>query len=158
MLSTYSMNDDTFDLIRGYVKESLGIKLGYNKKVMLQARLMKRLRFLGMNSYDDYSSYLFSDEGQNHELPYFVHQVTTNKTDFFREPAHFDYLVQHALPELRKEYTFSPHRPLRVWSSACSTGESSWYRVVATIMSCVLCRHSPSPGNTVRRQPTYFWK
>ena len=120
------MEHETFDQFSGYIQESLGIKMGRNKKVMLQSRLMKRLRFLGLTSYEDYYTYLFSDEGMQCELPFFVNQVTTNKTDFFREPSHYDYLVEHALPDLLKQYSFNTHRPLRLWSSACSTGEEPY--------------------------------
>ena len=125
-LSSPKMNDETFNLFSEYIQEELGIKMLKNKQVMLQARLMKRLRALGIGSYEEYYDYLFSDEGHDSELPYFVHQVTTNKTDFFREPAHFQYMVEHALPALIGENSYSWRNPLRIWSSACSTGEEPY--------------------------------
>lgn len=100
--------------------------MGANKRVMLQARLMKRLRALSLKSYEEYYAYLFSDEGQQRELSIFVHQVTTNKTDFFREPAHYEHLVRSVLPTLLRENSYTFQRPLRVWSSACSTGEEPY--------------------------------
>ncbi|MHB8810751.1 MAG: CheR family methyltransferase [Desulfobulbaceae bacterium] len=121
-----AMSPETFTRFSGYIQDVLGIKMGYNKQVMLQARLMKRLRSLGLKSYEEYCAYLFSDEGQQCELPFFVHQVTTNKTDFFREPLHYEHLVQQVLPALLGENTYSFLRPLRVWSSACSTGEEPY--------------------------------
>ena len=122
--SSPTMSDETFTLFSDFIQEELGIKMSKNKQVMLQARLMKRLRALGIPTYEDYYEYLFSDEG--HELPFFVHQVTTNKTDFFREPAHFQYMYEHALPTLLKENSYSWRKPLRIWSSACSTGEEPY--------------------------------
>lgn len=120
------MDPETFSRFSVYIEEVLGIKMGHNKQVMLQARLMKRVRQLGLVSYEEYCQYLFSDEGQQAELPYFVHQVTTNKTDFFREPGHYEQLVQQVLPALLRENDFSAQRPLRVWSAACSTGEEPY--------------------------------
>jgi chemotaxis protein methyltransferase CheR len=120
------MQAETFDRFSEYIQEVLGIKMGRNKQIMLQARLMKRLRALGLKTYEEYYSYLFSDRGQESELPFFVHQVTTNKTDFFREPAHYEQLVHQVLPVLISERSYSFQRPLRVWSSACSTGEEPY--------------------------------
>lgn len=120
------MSAETFSLFSTYIQEELGIKMPENKQVMLQARLMKRLRALGIGSYEEYYDYLFSEDGHETELPNFVHQVTTNKTDFFREPAHFKYLVEHSLPTLLNEYNYTNRNPLNIWSSACSTGEEPY--------------------------------
>lgn len=124
--SSPKMSDETFEQFSEYIQNELGIKMTRNKQVMLQARLMKRLRALNLHSYEDYYDYLFSEDGHNTELPFFVHQVTTNKTDFFREPAHFKYMYEHALPTLISENNFTLQRPMRVWSSACSTGEEPY--------------------------------
>jgi len=130
-LSSPGMSAETFDLFSEYIQKELGIKMQQNKLVMLQARLMKRLRALGIDSYEEYYEYLFSDEGHESELPHFVHQVTTNKTDFFREPAHFQYMVEHALPTLISENSYSWRNPLRIWSSASSTGEEPYTLAMA---------------------------
>ena len=125
-LALPSMSAATFTLFSEYIQEELGIKLNQNKQAMLQGRLMKRLRALGIGLYEEYYEYLFSAEGHKSELPYFVHQVTTNKTDFFREPAHFRYMAKTALSVLLNENRYSRHDPLRIWSTACSTGEEPY--------------------------------
>lgn len=127
------MSSKTFSRFSEFIQNELGIKMLKHKQVMLQARLMKRLRALGIETYEEYYEYLFSEEGHSRELPYFVHQVTTNKTDFFREPSHFDYMVECALPTLIKENNYSWRKPLRVWSSACSTGEEPY--TIAMVMA-----------------------
>lgn len=124
--ASLTMCSETFQRFSQYIQEELGIKMLQNKQVMLQARLMKRLRALGIGSYEEYYDYLFSEEGYEKELPFFVHQVTTNKTDFFREPAHFRHMEDYALPTLLAENFYSQQRPLHVWSSACSTGEEPY--------------------------------
>ena len=52
--------------------------------------------------------------------------VTTNKTDFFREPDHFDYLSERVLPELVLSHGVGVRKKLNVWSAACSTGEEPY--------------------------------
>ena len=101
------------------------------KKTMLQARLLKRLRHLGMKSFDEYSEYLFSPKGMEEELSSMINVVTTNKTDFYREPKHFDHLVDMVLPELIKSYGFT--KIYRFWSAGCSTGEEPY--TLAIILS-----------------------
>lgn len=120
---TLRMSAELFDRFSDYIQQELGIKMGRNKHVMLQSRLLKRLRRLGFSTYEEYYEYLFSKEGHQKEIPFFVHQVTTNKTDFFREPSHFSYLTEHALSCLMRENNYTRSKPLRVWSAACSTGE-----------------------------------
>ncbi len=67
---------------------------------MLEVRIKRRLKALDLSSYGEYCDYLFGREGLKEELVHLIDVVTTNKTDFFREPGHFDFLVEKALPEL----------------------------------------------------------
>ena len=77
-----------------------GIHLGSERKTMLEVRIKRRLRVLDLRSYSEYCDYLFGHEGLKNEISHLIDVVTTNKTDFFRESGHFDYLVETALPEL----------------------------------------------------------
>jgi len=110
--------------LRTMIHEQAGIVLGPDKKTMLELRLRPRMRELQIESYGEYCKYLFGRTGQEQELAHLLDAVTTNKTDFFREPGHFDYLVKKALPDLvsRKE----PGKPLLIWSAGCSTGEEPY--------------------------------
>jgi chemotaxis protein methyltransferase CheR len=103
-----------------------GIKMPPSKKIMLEARLRTRLRELGISSFRDYCEYLFSRDGRKREIVPIIDVVTTNKTDFFREPRHFDYLIQTALPELQKTRGAGFNRDLAIWSAGCSTGEEPY--------------------------------
>jgi len=67
---------------------------------MLQGRLQRRLRALGLGSLDEYERYLFDSPQGEEERIQFINAVTTNKTDFFREATHFEYLSATALPSL----------------------------------------------------------
>ena len=107
----------TFNRLAGYIYDHSGIKMPANKITMLEGRLRRRLRATGMASFVDYCDYLFG-EGAEREHVHFIDVVTTNKTDFFREPRHFDVMQRQVMPELVRQ----GHRDLKVWSSACSTG------------------------------------
>jgi chemotaxis protein methyltransferase CheR len=112
-----------FSKLCDFVYSEAGIRLGPEKKTMLEGRLKRRLRELNIDSYKGYCEYLFGDEGQRREITSFIDVVTTNKTDFFREPKHFDYLTQRALPELAAR---AAGQPLLVWSAGCSSGEEPY--------------------------------
>jgi chemotaxis protein methyltransferase CheR len=97
-----------------------------NKKTMIQARLQKRMRSLGIDTIDEYCKYLFSNEGMKYELLNLIDAVTTNKTDFFRESAHFHALVKNILPEFIKNRQWTAHKQIKVWSAGCATGEEAY--------------------------------
>lgn len=91
---------------------------------MLQSRLQKRLRELNIASFKDYVDYVFSKEGQDNEVIHMIDVVSTNKTDFFREPVHFDFLQHDVLPAFSEETHF--RTPLKIWSAGCSSGEEPY--------------------------------
>ncbi|BCS53734.1 chemotaxis protein methyltransferase [Geobacter sp. SVR] len=96
------------------------------KQTMLEARLQKRLKALGLGSFEAYADHVFSGGGRGDELIHLIDVVTTNKTDFFRESAHFDYLVKSAIPALMETRGSGMHSPFRIWSAGCSTGEEPY--------------------------------
>jgi chemotaxis protein methyltransferase CheR len=106
------------------IASRLGIKMPATKRTMLQSRLLRRSRELGLEDVHAYHARFFSDpEVQEEELEHLLNLATTNKTDFFREPDHFDFLAQQALPAWRAR---SPGGPFRVWCAGCSTGEEAY--------------------------------
>jgi Methylase of chemotaxis methyl-accepting proteins len=118
------MSQDDFKRLSTFIYREYGIKMPEIKKTMLQSRLHKRLRELSMISYSDYVDYLFSKEGQQTEVIHMIDMVSTNKTDFFREPAHFDFLHSDILPELL--IGERPNRFIKIWSAGCSSGEEPY--------------------------------
>ena len=120
------MTDNDFQRISGFVQQELGIMMPRTKRTMLESRLHKRLRLLSINTFADYFDFVFSPEGAEGELIHMIDVVTTNKTEFFREEAHFNYLVTKALPELINLYGSGIKRKLMIWSAGCSTGEEPY--------------------------------
>ena len=119
---TESMDDRlskrNFEALSRYIYDYSGIKMPITKITMLEGRLRRRLRATGISTLDAYCEYLFKQNGLATESTYLIDAVTTNKTDFFREPKHFEYVERVVLPEMLA----AGHKKLRVWSSACSTG------------------------------------
>ncbi len=96
-----SLSRSDFLRLKDFIYDHCGITINEAKRTILEARLRRRLKSLGLPSLALYCDYLFSPEGMEGELTHMIDQVTTNKTDFFREPSHFDYLAQKVLPRLR---------------------------------------------------------
>ena len=119
-----TMSEREFQRFSALVYEHAGIKLPSAKKIMLEARLQKRLKVLGMGTFEEYGDYVLSREGHDNELVHMIDVVTTNKTDFFREPAHFEFLVKTAVPNIQQKQKGKDH--LRVWSAGCSSGEEPY--------------------------------
>lgn len=107
-----------FERLARYIYDYSGIKMPSSKRTMLEGRLRRRLRVTGHETFDRYCDYLFKDGGLETESVFLIDAVTTNKTDFFREPRHFDYMASHVLPEFKA----AGQRRIRAWSAACSTG------------------------------------
>jgi len=116
------LTQSEFQKLSSFIYDELGIKLPDMKKVMLESRLQRRLREHGMTNFKDYIDYLFSKEGREHEMVHMFDVVTTNKTDFFRESLHFDYMNQFILKEVAQKHT----NFVNIWSAGCSSGEEPY--------------------------------
>ena len=112
------LSSRNFNRLSELIQSYSGIKMPPNKRTMLEGRLRRRLRATAYRDVNDYCRYLFEEDGLEAEIVHLIDAVTTNKTEFFREPAHFHFLETRALPELAK----AGRRDFKVWSAACSTG------------------------------------
>ncbi|MCX5858008.1 MAG: chemotaxis protein CheR [Deltaproteobacteria bacterium] len=120
------LSDKDFIRLSQFIQQQYGIQLPPAKKTMLEGRLRKRMKHVNESSFSRYCDYVFTKKGMTEELPYMIDAVTTNKTDFFREPAHFTYLTGTALPALIKLQEASVRKKIQAWSAACSTGEEPY--------------------------------
>jgi chemotaxis protein methyltransferase CheR len=108
-----------FELACRLIGDYAGIRISPHKRQMVHNRLSRRLRVLGLDSFGDYLDLVQQDPDAEREA--FVNALTTNLTAFFREPHHFDLLRERALVHRETQ-----SEPMRVWCSACSTGEEAW--------------------------------
>ena len=117
-MEDFPLSPEGFETVRTLLRQHTGINLGPQKQAMVRARLIKRLRALGLKDFDAYLPLLTGPESP--EWGPFVNALTTNLTSFFREPHHFAFLAEH----------FAAHPPasggLQVWSAGCSTGEEPY--------------------------------
>jgi chemotaxis protein methyltransferase CheR len=121
-----SLSVSDFSRLSSFIYNQCGIKMPDSKKIMVEARLRKRLSDLNMQNYAEYCDFLFSQRGSEAEITHMVDVITTNKTDFFREPKQFSFLSNNALPEFVNIDGTGIQRPLKVWSAGCSTGEEPY--------------------------------
>jgi chemotaxis protein methyltransferase CheR len=120
------MTDTDFDRLSEFIRVQCGVKMPPVKKIMLEARLQKRLRSLGLKSFHDYCELLFGSPAEaDEELVHMIDAITTNKTDFFREPSHFQFLTETLLPEQVSAAGIAGGA-YTVWSAGCSSGEEPY--------------------------------
>jgi chemotaxis protein methyltransferase CheR len=119
------LSDRHFRSISEFIEAQVGIKLPAGKRLMLEGRLQKRVRALNYSDLNEYVDRLFDGGRPDNELIHLIDCVTTNKTDFFREPSHFDFLREVAVPELLGARGRGS-QGLKIWSSACSTGMEAY--------------------------------
>jgi len=114
-----------FQRIATLIGKEVGIRLPPAKRLMVEGRLRRRLRHLQLETFADYGDYLFRKDGLERELPFLINAVTTNKTDFFREPEHFECMEKVLVPQLLSQR--GERAPiLKVWSAASSTGAEAY--------------------------------
>jgi chemotaxis protein methyltransferase CheR len=123
--SVSHLSERHFRSIAELVEAEVGIKLPATKRLMLEGRLLKRVRVLDCSDVNEYVDRLFDKENFEVELIHLIDCVTTNKTDFFREPSHFDFMQDIAVPEILRRRGRGT-RPLKIWSAACSTGMEAY--------------------------------
>lgn len=128
-----TIGDPEFEFIKDLVYKQAGIFLAPHKKIMVQSRLNARLRTLNIASYEDYVLKLKKDpKFASEEMQELINRITTNKTDFFRENHHFEFLKNTYFPEFEEQSKAVGNKSLRIWCSAASTGEEP-YSIAITV-------------------------
>ncbi len=122
-LTPIKLEKAQFEKISQLVYRLTGINLHSGKYELVKARLLKRLRALGLEDVDVYMEYLENNRS-NGELTSMIEAMTTNKTSFFRELHHFDYLRREIIPAVK-------NRRIRIWSAGCSSGEEPYSIAIA---------------------------
>ncbi|HSR36580.1 MAG TPA: protein-glutamate O-methyltransferase [Desulfurivibrionaceae bacterium] len=145
-LTYRQLTDLQFQKFSALVYEKAGIYLKPEKKELLNARLGKRLRALGLDSFKEYYEYVMRDASGD-ELVQMIDVVSTNFTSFFRESSHFDLLQHRVLPEIVT--AANRRKEISLWSSACSSGEEPY--TMAMVVASFLETH---PGWKFRLMAT----
>ena len=120
---TVSLSDAEFDRVRRFIEQNVGIKLPYSKKILVESRLQKIIRQKGFDSFQPYLDMAIGKKAIASETIRLVDQITTNKTDFFREADHFEFLKNDLMAMAQR----TPNMPMiKVWCAACSSGEEPY--------------------------------
>lgn len=118
------VTDREFALFQKLIYSKAGIHLGPAKKALLEARLTRRLRELGLRTFE---AYYLQALDSSEELVVLLNRIATNETHFFREPKQFEFVEQQIIPAWRAQgQAANGSRHIRVWSAACSTGEEPY--------------------------------
>lgn len=132
LANSFDLSDQEFKLFQKIIYRETGINMSDKKKRLVIARLSKRLRALKLDNFTQYHEYLNESPYAQNEIVNLINRVTTNKTDFFREKHHFDFLSNNIFPKIIIESKNTGIKRLRVWSAGCSTGEEP-YSLAMTI-------------------------
>jgi chemotaxis protein methyltransferase CheR len=151
--SLAAMDVREFKTFRELIHRQTGIWLRDGKQAMLAGRLSKRLRHHGMTDFATYAAYVARVQDGGKELAEIINCVTTNKTSFFREMHHFDFLMRTLVPEVVAGAALGRARSIRIWSAACSTGEEP-YSIAISLLEALKTAHVsgsvvPSPGQSL---------
>jgi chemotaxis protein methyltransferase CheR len=131
----YNLTEADFRRISEMVYRHCGINLHEGKKELVRARIAKRLRQCGFDSLSNYLDYVLAD-GSGHEFAMLIDAMSTNLTSFYREPDHFQYLAEMALPEVLRRKQARQESRIRLWSAGCSTGEEP-YTLAMTLFDAI---------------------
>jgi chemotaxis protein methyltransferase CheR len=122
------ITDAEFQRVARWLRGVAGIHLSSQKKPLVMGRLAPRMRHHGLRRYGDYIA-LICDGHDPEETQIAVDLLTTNETQFFREPSHFDFLARTLVERPGR-------RIMRVWSAACASGEEPYS--IAMILAAAL--------------------
>lgn len=114
-LDKIDLTKSDFNRVKHLIFNYSGIYLHEGKEALVRARLMKRMRKFETTNFQEYLDFIENNFG-GPEFLSFVDVLTTNKTSFFRENQHFDFLREAIIPGLGR-------RSAKWWSAGCSSGE-----------------------------------
>ena len=109
-----------FATVQEVLYSVVGINLQKGKEELVRTRLLKRLRVLGLPTFSAYLK-LVSEDRSGQEFSKMVDVLTTNKTSFFREEQHFEFMIRELVPRWRQR-----RKAIRIWSAGCSSGEEPY--------------------------------
>jgi chemotaxis protein methyltransferase CheR len=131
-----------FQRLAQFIQSYSGIKMPPTKVTMVEGRLRKRVRATETRTLAEYCRYIFDNGGLEAEAIHLIDAVTTNKTEFFREPVHFRLLAEEVIPGIASSRKVSAGAPMKFWSAACSTGAEPY------TLAIVLAEfHRQTPGS-----------
>jgi two-component system, chemotaxis family, CheB/CheR fusion protein len=103
------------------LKENFGLDFTYYKDTTISRRIERRLSINQIATLRDYLDYLYASKNEQKTL---YNELLIGVTKFFRDTEAFQFIEQNIIPEIFAQK--SPKHEIRVWVSACSTGEEAY--------------------------------
>ena len=135
-VATLDITAAEYHRIRDLLLEMTGIALGASRRTLVVARLGRRVRALGLQTFSEYCDHLATADPEGHERQELLNCLTTHETRFWREPHHFDFIRHTLVPAWQARATRGGSRRIRVWSAGCSTGEEP-YSLAITLLEAL---------------------
>jgi len=120
-----ALNEHELKRVSDFIGTEVGIQLPTSKRTLVESRLSKRLRILGFDDFKSYLDHTLETKDGALEKLQLIDVLTTNKTSFYREPDHFEYMVEHAIPTITSNSGVN-RREVKIWCAGCSTGEEAY--------------------------------
>ncbi|WP_132996146.1 CheR family methyltransferase [Sporanaerobacter acetigenes] len=114
---------DKYEVFKKQVNDFIHIDLNYYKEKQMKRRITSLLKRNNFNNFDDYFQGLESDKAL---LDEFVNYLTINVSEFYRNPSQWEVLEKEILPDIINK----KNKNIKIWSSACSTGEEPYSMVM----------------------------
>ena len=139
-MEEFELTEPEFQQLRKLIYAQTGITLSDAKRHMVKSRLQRRLRHFHLTRFQQYYDLVVSEGENGPEMGELINCITTNKTDFFREPHHFDYVAQQIVPQIMQRAKAGTTAPcLKIWHAGCSTGEEPY--TLGITLTEVLSKH-----------------
>lgn len=173
------LSNEAFEKWRQYIYSNCGIYFQDNKKYLLESRLQKRIKFLGLDSFDQYLFHVQKQNGNKDEQKYLYEAITINETFFFRNQPQLEALISKVIPELIAHKNKAGNNTIRIWSAASSSGEEAYsiamiiddlikpmypsynFEIIGTDLSQAVINTAKSghyKEYSVRQTPSYYLK
>ncbi len=140
IVKTQIMSNVLFEKWRQFIYENCGIFYQDNKKYLLESRLLKRINYLGLGSFDNYLEYILDNVKGLNEKKYLYEAITINETYFFRNQPQLDALIKTIIPEILEKQNRNNKTKIQIWSAASSSGEEA-YSVAISIIDLIMPRY-----------------
>lgn len=114
-------NNPDLKFILTLLQRSTGVNFALYKMNTIKRRILRRMLLNKTKTLKEYANWL-SDKKE--EVTILYNDLLINVTNFFRDPEACKYLKTTLFPKLLK--TKKSGEPLRIWVTACSTGEEAY--------------------------------
>lgn len=118
-MTSSTITPEEYRAFREFLENASGIVLGDNKHYLVTSRLTRIMVEFSITSLAELMSRLKANQALRQRI---MDAMTTNETSWFRDNYPYDILKEKLLPELADRKA----KQLRIWSSACSTGQEPY--------------------------------